>query len=267
MAAAPAVRRAALEVGFDHKAARAVETGAIDLKILHDALDVIARLGDRDALDPVDRIDLRVARIAKGGNPQAHAAAPGIVAGEGEDVGAVIAGEQVRQFRRAHLHVVDGVAEQPRAVINRLEFLRRVLRRLGRDLHQAHCVRDRDDLLVEVTFLARDRIGDRVFDRRRERRILRQTDDRISVVVKRQAPAVAAGAEQHHGAAVAVLVGEFAEHRHARRVVGALAELGIHRGDHVALVEIVEQLGRAHDLEIGERRALLRREGRRAVQA
>ena len=86
-------------------------------------IDVIARLGERDALDPVDRIDLRIARIAVGRDPLLHAAAAGIVAGESEDVGAVVAAEQIRQFGRAHLHVVDRVAEQAVAVIGALNCL------------------------------------------------------------------------------------------------------------------------------------------------
>ena len=43
---------------------RSGEAGAVDLQILHDALDVVARFGKRDALDPVNRVDLGIARIA-----------------------------------------------------------------------------------------------------------------------------------------------------------------------------------------------------------
>ena len=84
------VSRAAAQVGLDQQLAAAAEARAIDLQVLHDPLDVIARLGDRDALDPVDRIDLGIARIAVGGDPLLHAAAAGIVAGEGQDVGAAV---------------------------------------------------------------------------------------------------------------------------------------------------------------------------------
>ena len=42
----------------------AAEAGAIDLQVLHDPLHVVARLRERNALDPVDRVDLGIARIA-----------------------------------------------------------------------------------------------------------------------------------------------------------------------------------------------------------
>ena len=59
----------------------------------------------------------------------------------------------------------------------------------------------RDDLLVEVAFLARDRIGDRGLDRRRDRLVVGQADDRIGVIVERQPAPVGGLAEQQHGAA------------------------------------------------------------------
>ena len=40
------------------------EAVAIDLKILEDALHVVARLRQRDRFDPIDHIDAIVARIA-----------------------------------------------------------------------------------------------------------------------------------------------------------------------------------------------------------
>src|SRR5260370_29219976 len=56
-------RRRAVQVRLDGGGAGA-EPGAVDLQILHDPLDVGARLAEPDALDPVDRIDLGIARIA-----------------------------------------------------------------------------------------------------------------------------------------------------------------------------------------------------------
>jgi hypothetical protein len=41
-----------------------VEASAVDLQVLHYTLHVIAGLSEWDALDPVDRVDLRVAWIA-----------------------------------------------------------------------------------------------------------------------------------------------------------------------------------------------------------
>src|SRR5262245_54102774 len=71
----------ALEVGPDHQPAAAAEACALDLQVLHDACDVVARLGDRDPLDPVHRVDIRIARIAVGRDPLLHAAAAGVVTG------------------------------------------------------------------------------------------------------------------------------------------------------------------------------------------
>src|SRR5262245_22947390 len=88
-------RGPALEVGFDHELAAATEARAVDLQVLHDARDIIAGLGDRDPLDPVHRIDMRIARIAVSGDPLFHAATPGVVAGESKDIGAVVAAEQI----------------------------------------------------------------------------------------------------------------------------------------------------------------------------
>ena len=112
-----------------------------------------------------------------------------------------------------------------------------------------------------------DRIGDRGLDRRGDRLIVGQADDRIGVIVERQAASIGGFAEQQHGAAVAVLAGDFAQHGHAGNVGGAFAEFGVDRRQHVALVERVEDLRRAHDFEIAEDVLLLRRERRRPAQA
>src|SRR5262249_25078389 len=55
---------AAAKVGFDQEPRIVVESRAVDLHIFDDALDVVARLRNRNALDPVDRIDFGIARIA-----------------------------------------------------------------------------------------------------------------------------------------------------------------------------------------------------------
>ena len=51
-----------------------------------------------DALDPVDRIDARVARVAVCGDPFLHAAAAGVVAGERQNVGAAVILDQVAEL-------------------------------------------------------------------------------------------------------------------------------------------------------------------------
>src|SRR5262245_55377248 len=83
-------RGAPSQVGLDQEPRAAAEAHAIDLQVLHDALDVVARLRKRNAFDPVDRIDLGIARIAVLLDPFTHATATGIVAGEGHDVRAAI---------------------------------------------------------------------------------------------------------------------------------------------------------------------------------
>src|SRR5262245_15488225 len=83
-------RRAAADVRLEHQLGAAAEAHAIDLQVLQDALDVVAGLGERNALDPVDRIDARVARVAVALDPFLHPAGAGVVAREGEDVGAAI---------------------------------------------------------------------------------------------------------------------------------------------------------------------------------
>src|SRR5215813_8210950 len=77
-------RRSAMQVGLGRRGA-GTEAHAVDLQVLDDPLDVVARLGERDALDPVDRIDLGIERIAVRRNPLLDPAAARIVAGKGLD--------------------------------------------------------------------------------------------------------------------------------------------------------------------------------------
>src|SRR5262249_18064912 len=55
------LHRAAMQVGLDQELRAAAETNAVDLKIFQHALDVVARFGEGDALDPAHRIDLLLA--------------------------------------------------------------------------------------------------------------------------------------------------------------------------------------------------------------
>ena len=94
-------------------------SAAIDLQILHDTLHVVARLGERDALDPIDRIDFGIARIAVLRHPLPDPAAAGIVAGKRHDVGAGVLLEQGADLGGAHLGVVDRIGHETFPIVGR----------------------------------------------------------------------------------------------------------------------------------------------------
>src|SRR5438874_2343908 len=71
-------RRTAPQVRLDQELRPAAEAHAIDLQVFQHPLDVVARLRERYALDPIDRIDLGVTRIAVLGNPLLYPPAPRI---------------------------------------------------------------------------------------------------------------------------------------------------------------------------------------------
>ena len=88
------------------------ETGAVDADVLADALDVVARLVERDALDPIDRIDFARARVAIGGDPLRDAAAAGVVGGERELQRAALVVDHLAEKRRAELGVEGGIGDR-----------------------------------------------------------------------------------------------------------------------------------------------------------
>src|SRR3546814_3689840 len=81
---------------------------AVDDETLEDALDVVAGFAEGDALDPVDRIDSRVTRIAVMLDPVSRAAWPGVVGGQRQDVGAAELTQQLLEIRLAEPGVVVG---------------------------------------------------------------------------------------------------------------------------------------------------------------
>src|ERR1700722_7101799 len=97
---------AAAQISLDQKARAVVEARAINLDVFKDALHVIARFRQRNALDPVHRINLFVARIAVLVDPLFGPARPGVVGNKRENVGAAPAGDVVAEFRAAKLGVV-----------------------------------------------------------------------------------------------------------------------------------------------------------------
>ncbi len=78
----------------------AAEPHAIGSQVLHYALKVVARLGKRNPFDPVDRVDLGVARIAVPLDPFFDLAVAGIIAGEDQEVGAVVIPLEPRSWGR-----------------------------------------------------------------------------------------------------------------------------------------------------------------------
>ena len=78
---------AALQVVVDQIGGALVQALAVDLQVLHHPLHIVARLVERDALDPVDGVDLGLARVAIGVDPLLHIAGAGIVSGKGQDIG------------------------------------------------------------------------------------------------------------------------------------------------------------------------------------
>src|SRR5262249_17691846 len=66
------------------------EQRAINRKTFHDTLDIVPCLCKRDALRPVDRIDIGAPWIAVLRYPFLHAAPPGIVAGRDQQNGTAI---------------------------------------------------------------------------------------------------------------------------------------------------------------------------------
>src|SRR5947209_7490049 len=102
------VGSAAPEIGLDGESRRA-EAGAVDLQVLHQALDVVARLGEGDELNPIDHVDLGVARVAMGLDPVEDAAAAGIIGREGHHIGAAEAVEELAEMLGAEGGVVGGV--------------------------------------------------------------------------------------------------------------------------------------------------------------
>ena len=126
---------AAVQVGLDLQPRPAAEARAIDLQILDDPLHVVPGLGERDQFDPVDGVDLGIARVAVTLDPLFDAAAPGIVGGKGHDVGAAVILDQAAEFGRAKCRIVDRVGLQPAEVEARAVFLADIFAGIRRHLH------------------------------------------------------------------------------------------------------------------------------------
>src|ERR1700686_4800945 len=127
---------APVQVGLDLEPRAAAESETIDLQVLHDPLHVIAGLGERDQLDPVDRVDLGIARVAVALDPFLDAAAAGIVGRERHDVGAAIILDQAAEFGGAEGRVVDRVGLHPGKVEAGAVSFADIAAGIRRHLHQ-----------------------------------------------------------------------------------------------------------------------------------
>src|SRR6516164_5945104 len=85
--------RGAMQVGFKRRGALA-KAPAVDLQVFDDALNVVARLGEGNALNPINCVDLRIARITVLRHPLLNSAAARIVTRKGQNQGAAIVLEQ-----------------------------------------------------------------------------------------------------------------------------------------------------------------------------
>src|SRR6516164_4042368 len=201
------------QVGIGGERRLVAEARAIDLHVLHHALHVVAGFHERDALDPVDGIDLRVARIAEDRHPVLHAPAPGIVARERQDVVAAIVLQQAGELGGAHFQVVGGVVLEAFDIVRAAEALAGIPSGLRRHLHQPHRLGARPIGWIERALLANDGKQRRIIDINAgaDRRIARHADGRKRVVVERQAARERALAHVQHAARVLVLLRQFAE--------------------------------------------------------
>ena len=97
--------RSPSQIGFDQKF-RPTQAQTVDLKVFKHTLNIVAGLGKRNSLDPVDRVDFEVAGVAVLGNPLFNTATSGIIAGESKDVGAAIILDEVAEFGCSELHII-----------------------------------------------------------------------------------------------------------------------------------------------------------------
>src|ERR1700730_13385462 len=89
----------------------------VDREVLHDSLDIIACLGEGNPLNPIDGVDLGIARITVLCHPLLNPAAARIVSRKGQNEGAAIVLEECGNFSSAHLRIVDRVGDQTLPIV------------------------------------------------------------------------------------------------------------------------------------------------------
>ena len=220
--------RDTMQVWLDRRGVLA-EARAVDLQVLHHPLDVVARLGEWNALDPVDGIDLGIARIAMLRHPLLDPAAARVVAREGEDKGAAIVLEQGGDFSSAQLRIVDLVRDETVPVIGDAEPLGGVAPGRRRHLHQPDRLGERPVALIESAFRPHDRIDDAAIERGTDRLVVRHADVGKGVVIQRQ-PAPQCGlADEQHRLGIVVASRELAEPRNHGFITALSGKIGQER--------------------------------------
>ena len=157
-------RRAAAHVVLDQQrhGGIVIETRAVDLQVFQHALDIVAGLREGDALDPVDRVDIGIARIAVILDPAAGAVGAGIIGGQRENVGAVELVHHLGQMMHAQREIIVQIVGQPVEPVGRAD---RACRRAGggrHHLHHAARAGTGNGMLAEFGFLADHRMDQRV---------------------------------------------------------------------------------------------------------
>jgi hypothetical protein len=99
-----------MQVGFKRRGALA-KAPAVDLQVLNDALNVVAGLSEGNALNPIDRVDLGIARITVLCHPLLNSPAARIITRKGQNEGAAIVLEQCGDFSSAHQAVIAGLGK------------------------------------------------------------------------------------------------------------------------------------------------------------
>ena len=168
------------------RVSRLGEPRLIDAVVLDDAHHVVARLVERDALDPIDEIGAG-ARVAIGVEPLRDPSGAGVIGGGGELQRAALGGDELAEIGRAELHVVAGVGDQPRVIVRHAGLARGVGGGARQDLHEALGARPRGRARQKFALLPRHRHHLAGARRARQRLVVRQAEGREGDGVEREA--------------------------------------------------------------------------------
>src|SRR5215467_7265729 len=131
-----ALQRTSPQVRPNGKMRAFTEPDAIDLKVFHHALDVVAGFGEWDPLDPINGVNVRTSRITVSLDPFANPTTTCIIGRESEYVRPAIVLKQFAEFGCSHLGVVNRVGCEPLEVVADPESLGHIPARFRSDLHQ-----------------------------------------------------------------------------------------------------------------------------------